>query len=145
MNKSIGVFFIFFFILTTGRLFAQNGGSVTIHESAAIKNLVAKHIQVNQYHPWINGYRVQLYSVSGVNSRDKANTFMAQFLLKNPNARIYIVYHAPYYKVRVGDFRSKIDALSYLQTIKKDYPSGFVVVDKIKFKEEKEEEESKRE
>jgi hypothetical protein len=140
MTKSIGVFFIFIFVFIGG-MFAQNGGSVTIHESAAIKNLVAKHVQVNEYHPWVNGYRVQLYSVSGVNSRDKANTFMAQFLLKNPDAKVYIVYHAPYYKVRIGDFRTKIEALSYLQTIKRDFPSGFVVVDKIKFKTENEEEE----
>jgi hypothetical protein len=116
-------------------LVAQQQGNINIHQSSAINRLLIKHIQVNEYHPWVEGYRVQLYSISGVNSRDKANTFKAKFLLKHKNAKIYIVYHSPYYKVRLGDFRTKIEALAYLQTITKEYPSGFVVVDKIKFKE----------
>ena len=137
MTKQIGVFFILF-VLITGTLKAQQEGSVIIHQSPAINNLLKKHIQVNEYHPWVAGYRVQLYSISGVNSRDKANMFKAEFLLKYPEAQVYIVYHSPYYKVRVGDFRTKIEALAYLQTLNKDYPSGFVVVDKIKFKPEDE-------
>ena len=123
-------------ILFNISLVAQQQSSVNIHQSDAISRLLVKHIQVNKYHPWVEGYRIQLYSISGVNSRDKANAFMAKFLLRHKNEEVYIVYHSPYYKVRLGDFRAKIEALSYLQTIKKEYPSGFVVVDKIKFKED---------
>ena len=139
MTKKIAVFFTILFVFSL-TAHAQNNGSVVIHQSDAIKRLVEKHILINEYHPWVDGFRIQLYSVSGVNSRDKANTFKAQFLLKNPDAKVYIVYHAPYYKVRVGDFRSKLDALAYLQTIKRDFPSGFVVVDKIRFLEDNTEE-----
>ena len=139
MTKKFAVFFtiLFVFGLTS---YAQEGGYLNIHQTNEIKRLVEKHILINEYHPWVDGYRIQLYSVSGVNSRDKANTFKAQFLLKNPDAKVYIVYHAPYYKVRVGDFRTKLDALAYLQTIKRDFPSGFVVVDKIRFMEDDTEE-----
>ena len=116
-------------------MLAQQQANVNIHQSSAISRLLIKHVQVNKYHPWVEGYRVQLYSISGVNSRDKANAFMAKFLLRHKDQKIYIVYHSPYYKVRLGDFRTKIEALAYLQTITKEFSSGFVVVDKIKFKE----------
>ncbi|RUA23908.1 MAG: hypothetical protein DSY76_08740 [Bacteroidetes bacterium] len=118
---------------------AQDTSSyVNIHQDPAIGSLLTKHIQINENYPWVDGYRVQLYSVSGANSRDKANRFKAEFLIKNPQAVVYIVYQAPYYKVRVGDFRTKINALSYLQEIKKKYPSGFVVQDQIRFTKEEE-------
>ena len=136
---------ITFLIFSISNLQAQQqDGYVLIHQDAAIDNLLKKHIQVNEYNPWISGYRVQLFSVSGVNSRDKANLFKAQILSKYPKSKVYIVYQEPYYKVRLGDFRTKINALDFLNSISKYYPSGFVVVDQIRFKavEEEEQEEN---
>ena len=132
---------LFFIALNIAFIAQAQTSYVNIHQSDAISRLLQKHIQVNEYHPWVKGFRVQLYSVSGVNSRDKANAFMAKFLLKHPDAKVYLVYHSPYYKVRLGDFRTKIEALAYLQNISKEYPSGFVVVDKIRFKKEEDSEE----
>jgi hypothetical protein len=111
---------------------------VKVHQSESIGRLLTKHIKTNEYHPYIDGYRIQLYSISGVNSRDKANRFKAEFLINHPEAVVYITYQAPYYKVRIGDFRTKINALAYLQTISKQYPSGFIVKDEIRFTEEEE-------
>lgn len=126
--------FIFILAFSSISLQAQTKqGDVVVHQSDAISRLLQKHLQVNEYHPWVEGYRVQLFSVSGVNSRDKANALKAKYLIRHPKADVYVVYHAPYYKVRLGNFRTKIEALAYLQTISKDYPSGFVVVDRIKF------------
>lgn len=140
MTKYAFLSFITLIIIFSNTLLAQSFvGSVSIHQDESIDRLLAKHIKVNEYNPWIDGYRVQLYSISGVNSRDKANLFRAQFLNKHPKTKVYVVYQAPYYKVRLGDFRTKINALSYLQTISKQYPSGFVVVDQIRFKESSEE------
>jgi hypothetical protein len=124
-----------------GSIKAQEAVSyIKIHQDESINRLLAKHIKTNEYHPYIEGYRIQLYSISGVNSRDKANRFKAEFLIKNPHADVYITYQAPYYKVRIGDFRTKINALAYLQTISKQYPSGFIVKDEIHFTKEEEEE-----
>ncbi len=132
----VTIFLLFVFKQKTN---AQDSSSyVRIHQDQKISRLLVKHIQINENYPWTDGYRVQLYSVSGANSRDKANRFKAEFLIKNPHAIVYIVYQAPYYKVRVGDFRTKINALSYLQEIKKKYPSGFVVNDQIRFTDEEE-------
>ena len=138
MIKQVISIFLFFIFSNTFVTAQQQEGNVKINQSEAIGRLLLKHIQVNEYHPWVEGYRVQLFSVSGVNSRDKANALKAKFLLRHSKADVYIVYHAPYYKVRLGDFRTKIEALAYLQTISKEYPSGFVVVDRIKFMDTKE-------
>ena len=48
-------------IFSTGTLKAQPSvGFIQIHQDDAIQRLLNKHIQVNEYNPWINGYRVQL-------------------------------------------------------------------------------------
>lgn len=140
MIKSIVLSLVTFLVFSIGNIQAQqHEGYVLIHQDVAIENLLKKHIKVNEYYPWISGYRVQLFSVSGVNSRDKINLFKAQVLSKYPKAKVYIVYQEPYYKLRLGDFRTKLEALNFLNSIHKDFPSGFVVVDKIRFKEVEEE------
>jgi len=140
MIKYISISIISLFFVFQNELAAQDTSAyINIHQDITISKIAAKHIQINENYPWIDGYRVQLYSISGVSSRDKANRFKAEFLIKNPNAIVYIVYQAPYYKVRIGDFRTKINALSYLQNIKKNYPSAFVVNDQIRFTKEEDE------
>ncbi|MCK5856430.1 MAG: SPOR domain-containing protein [Bacteroidales bacterium] len=140
IKHSLFIIIIILFVFQ-GNIKAQESESyVKIHHSESISRLLTKHIQTNEYHPYINGYRIQLYSISGVNSRDKANRFKAEFLIRNPKTVVYIVYQAPYYKVRIGDFKTKINALSFLQTISKKYPSGFIVNDQIRFTETTEEE-----
>lgn len=106
-------------------------GSVVLHQDKSVKNLVQKHIAINEKYPKIDGFRIQIYSVSGANSRDRANLLKAEFLAKYPDAKVYIVYHAPAYKVRIGDYRTKLEALKHLQTIKDNYPFALVAVDKI--------------
>ena len=113
---------------------SEGGQGIVIHQEPAIAKLVEKHKIISENFPKTDGYRVQIYSVSGVNSRERANQMKEEFLKKFPDDDVYIVYHSPSYKVRLGDFRTKLDALRYLQTIKAEYPFAFVVVDKIEFK-----------
>jgi hypothetical protein len=106
-------------------------GKVEYIQSAAITSLLKKKIIVNKANLEVPGYRIQIASISGVNSKDKANKAKAEILLSNPDAQVYIVYSSPYFKVRIGDFRDKFNANYYLQTILKDYPFAFVVEDDV--------------
>jgi len=45
------------------------------------------------------------------------------------------MFQSPYYKVRVGDFRSRMDAEGFKQKIINDFPDSFVVKDEINFPE----------
>ena len=50
-----------------------------------------------------------------------------------PGIMAYVVYHEPNYKVRVGDFRTRIEAEGFMKRIMGEYPSAFVIKDKILF------------
>ena len=43
----------------------------------------------------------------------------------------YITFGEPYYRVRVGDFRTRLDAEKFLQRIYRTYPNAWVTRDKI--------------
>ena len=106
-------------------------GSLEIKQDPKISSLLFKKVEVNKIHLNQQGYRIQLISVTGANSSDKANMAVAEFLSEFNDVEIYIVYIAPYFKVRLGDFRTKLDAFNYLQNILEIYPQAFVVSDKV--------------
>ncbi len=117
-------------LLISGGLDAQSG-KIIVHESPEVSEIVEKHKQVNKEVSKADGYRIQIFSVSGAGSKNRAEMTRADFLLKFPNTNVYIVYSEPYYKVRVGNFRSKIEALQMLQYYKEVYPYAFTVIDLI--------------
>jgi len=74
------------------------------------------------------GYRVQIYFGS---VRQKASEVKQDFSGKHPNTASYLTYLAPNFKVRVGDFRSRLDAQGFLKSIEGQYPTSFIVQDEI--------------
>ena len=119
------------YIYTPAEKAADTVGYIHYNQSSAITSIMSKKIIVNEANPQISGYRVQIFSVSGVNSKDKVNKEKAEYLLKNKDANIYIVYQSPYFKLRIGDYRDKLEAHYHLQEIIKDYPFAFTVKDEV--------------
>ena len=80
----------------------------------------------------LKGFRVQIYSG---NKRQPANQARSTFLRVHPKTKAHLNYEQPYYKVRVGDFRTKIEALKYKHGITDEFPNCFIVRDEIDIKE----------
>ena len=73
------------------------------------------------------GWRVQIYSGNGAG----ANNARFDFLAKYPEVEVYSFYDRPYYKVRVGNFKSKNEAQAFCDKIKRDFPPSFILPDKV--------------
>jgi hypothetical protein len=93
--------------------------------------LVSKHIQANQAVNRMDGFRIQLFSDSGNNSKTKAQAARDEFQAKFPAMGVYLTFKSPNYKVRIGDFRTKLDAQRFLNEITADYPNAFIITDQI--------------
>ena len=109
----------------------DTAGKVLILQDYKIESLLNKKLAVNEARPAQPGYRIQIMSVTGANSRDKVNVEKAKILMNFDDVRVYVVYNAPYFKVRLGDFRTKLDAVQFLNSISNEYPQAFVVKDKV--------------
>ena len=109
----------------------KNIGKSEIIQDERVDALLKKHIALNEANPVMDGWRVQIKSFSGNNSKKDANDMKSSFLSKYPEMGAHIVFHSPNFKVRVGDFRTKLDAYKFYKDIKQEFPSSFIVKDEI--------------
>jgi hypothetical protein len=75
----------------------------------------------------MKGYRVQIF----LGSYADAKNARARFLNSGMKMQAYIEQNTPDYVVRVGDFRTNLEAQKYYAEIKKLYPQALLVVNKI--------------
>jgi hypothetical protein len=81
----------------------------------------------------MDGYRIQIFFDSGTESKKRAMDVRTVFQAQFPEITSYLSFQEPFYKVRVGDFRHRVEADGFLEKIKNEYPNGFTVKDKIYF------------
>lgn len=108
-------------------------GDIRVIQSERIERLIEKHKLLNVLYPEIDGYRVQVYFDSGNTSKSRAFDVYKSVMSAYSGVMAYVVYHEPNYKVRVGDFRTRIEAEGFLKQIIVEYPSAFVIKDKVLF------------
>lgn len=74
------------------------------------------------------GFRIQIFSGS---SRNEAYAIQARFQQRYDDISTYITYTQPNYRVKVGDFRSRSEAESFMTELRKSYPSVFLFTEQI--------------
>lgn len=110
-----------------------NYGAVNLIQDTHIKALVEKHIQINKYQEGLSGWRIQIYFGTGKKARSTAEYLKKEFTEKYVVYPAYLDYERPYFKVRVGDFRTRNEALKLKKEIERTYPNSWVVKDIIQF------------
>ena len=64
--------------------------------------------------------------------REKAFEMRTEYLRLFPGSTAYVLYHQPNFKLRVGDCRTRLDALKLLQDVKGYFGTAFIVKDDVK-------------
>ena len=99
---------------------------VTLVKDYRVNVLVNKHIEYNQTAP-VNGFRINIFFQSGNNSRSEATAAQADFSEQFPNIKSYVSFEEPYFRVNVGNFRTRLEASTVLERLKVSYPQAHVV------------------
>ena len=107
--------------------------TVVIQSDVRLDSLVMKHIRINEVRNGFDVYRVQLFSGSGTEARQIANDLRAEFLTQFPEVPAYLIYISPNFKVRVGDYRTELEATRLQRELSYLFPGGFVVREVVKF------------
>jgi hypothetical protein len=110
-----------------------NQGKVTINQDSQIENLFNLRLLQNARQPGMNGFRIRIYLDLGQKSRKISEDIVNEFYEKYPGINVYRTYKSPYYKVSVGDFRTKDNALKLYFQLLKDYPKSFIVNEWVNF------------
>lgn len=127
------IFFIAIFIPAIAQ--AQTRGTVEVIKDARIDTLAARRatLKATGTMPVAAattgyGYRVQIYNGS---SRKEAYDVQSRFINEHPGMRTYITYTEPHYKVRAGDFRSRLEAERLMQELRGRFTSLFIIGGRI--------------
>lgn len=128
---------ILFIILT---VIFQQMPNVTIHQDSTIVKLLERKANgTEQTVKEIDGYRVQVFS-SNQQQQAKAEALqMEKTLREQLTEEIYVSYSTPFWKVRIGNYRTHEAAMRAKEEIIRALPelqsSTYVVKDKIQVKE----------
>ena len=126
-------FLISFFSLSSLFVTAQNtipvSDKISVSSSVDIAKLIDFHKQKNENTDEVKGYRIQITSN---NDRSKIYALRSEVYSKFSDIKNYLEYDQPYYRLRIGDFKTRLEARSYLEKVIQHFPSAFIVSDDIK-------------
>lgn len=107
-------------------------GNVTINQSASVAAAFPEYLKSNAEKKK-NGYRIRIFFDNKQTARVQSEEVEKRFNEQFPQYPVYRTYTNPYFKVAVGDFRSKSDAVRVLEIVKREYPKAFIIKDIINY------------
>ena len=105
---------------------------VEIYQSQEVASALRKQVEENVKRT-MNGYRVRIFFDNKQTARTESEETLKRFETMYHDVKAYRTYANPYFKVTVGDFRTKSEAMELLSRIKREFPSAFVVKENIEF------------
>ena len=111
-----------------------SGARVTVEVDSLLVSNYNKLIAKNMQSSGIPGYRIRIYSESGLGAKKEQQQVRARFLSLYPGLDAYNRYDEPFFKVSVGDCRTVSDALKLQDKISKSFPNSIIREDFINLK-----------
>lgn len=110
-------------------------GKLQIRQDPRITDLLVRHTQINLRRRGTEGFRLEIFFSSESKAREQSVRIRNEFNLVFPDIPSYMLFQTPNFKVRIGDFRNKSEALKTKAYIASKYPNAFIVKDMIRFPE----------
>ncbi len=109
------------FLSTTTSL-AQEA-KMTLSEDSKFENLLKEKRRINSSITVNDRYKIQIYNGDSDASKKTLSDFRKQY--KNLDGTI--IFNTPFYKVWVGNFRTRIEAERNLADLRKTYPAALLI------------------
>ncbi len=109
-------------------------GQITIRADSLLVANYYKFLTSNSKIRGVPGYRIRIYSESGIGAKEEQQRVRARFLSYFPEIDAYYRYDEPFFKLYVGDCRTKSEALKLYDRVKKYFPNPILVEDYINLK-----------
>lgn len=124
-------FLLISFLLCSIIGFSQTDtNGVVVKKDPRIDMLIKKQTEINEVatrdaRSTAPGFRIQVIST---NNRAKALEAKTKVYRQFPELKAYLLYQSPNYRVRVGNFRDRMEAEDYIESIKSIFPTGIYIV-----------------
>ncbi len=116
-----------------------SAGVIRVNASPEINQLIGRKSASAFLEEYIkvSGFRVQVFA-GNEQRTSKAEALKKQELINEmfPDVPTYVMYNAPYWRLRVGDFRSREEAFLLMKQITQDLPAlkkeSYIVKDEVR-------------
>ncbi|MDD2425169.1 MAG: SPOR domain-containing protein [Bacteroidales bacterium] len=108
------------------------GNRITISNPRGMEQMLLRHWEYSSQKK-VQGFRVRIYFDNRQQARSRSSEVESHFAESYPGVPVYRTYTYPYFKVTVGDFRTRSEAMMFLRKIELDFPSAFIVRESINF------------
>lgn len=116
-------------------------GSVTVNKDPRLDLLISKQIEINEVttrDSRRNGPGFRILVISS-NNRNKVTEAKTKMYRKFPELKAYMMYQAPFFRLKVGNFKERIEAEEYLTEVQRLFDSSvYIVPDNIEVRPEPE-------
>lgn len=108
------------------------GSGVTVNQSRSMQTAFDGYVASNASKK-LTGYRIRVYYDNGQNARSRSEAIARSVSNAFPGIGVYRTFESPNFKVCVGDFRTKDDALKVYHTLKATYPTAIILKETINY------------
>lgn len=124
------ILLLFSVVLFGTMCFAQDSGNVVIHKDPRLDLLISKQTEINEVttrnsRRTASGYRIL---VTSSNNRNKVIEAKTKIYREYPELKAYMMYQAPFFRLKVGNFRDRVEAEGYLDQLKRLFDTNIYVV-----------------
>ncbi|MCW5922925.1 MAG: SPOR domain-containing protein [Saprospiraceae bacterium] len=103
-----------FFMVIFGFQQQLSGQEIQLNEDPRIAQMFRNWTNNNRANPKVDGWRVQIMATADRQQVEDART---RFRIQYPEVPAEWIHEKPYYKLRVGAFRSRLEAQRFLATL----------------------------
>ncbi len=122
INRKLALWTIGILILSAVPMFSQET-KTTVTQDPKFENLLKEKRRINSSITVNDRYKIQIYTGDSESSKKALDKFKKQF--KNFDGTI--IFNTPFYKVWVGNFKTRIEAERNLNTIQSEYPNALLI------------------
>ena len=116
-------------VAQTDTILSENGSIISINETG-IDALVSKYEAILKTRNGVDGWRVQIMFKT---KKKEIQQLKIAFMKLYPQIPAYLEYEAPYYRLRVGNCRTKLEAIKIQRHISKKFLGTYPVPEIINF------------
>ena len=108
------------------------GSGVTVNQSRAMRSALDSYVSNNAAKK-LTGFRIRVYFDNGQNARNRSEAIARSISGAYPGIGVYRTFESPNFKVTVGDFRTKDEALKVYHSLKASYPTAIILKETINY------------
>lgn len=108
------------------------GPGIEVIQTQTVRQALDRYTESNAQKP-LSGYRIRVFYDNSPQARVRSESIEKTLRQQYPEVGVYRSFESPNYKVLLGNFRSKDEALRIFNQLKKTYPTAYIIKDNIEY------------